>query len=90
MTTRISVPVRARTDVQGRITPEAFTLRGQTLVISRVVDCRPARETKQGGQGTRYTVVAGQMRLRLLLDDEQRWYVEEEQHVREIPRYNGG
>lgn len=87
---KVYVAVSARTDSSGCITPEAFTLRGRTLRIDRVLDSRPAKETKQGGQGVRYTVAIGQARLRLFRDDERRWFVEEEEHVRQIPCDDGG
>jgi len=89
MITRTAVWVRACADEQGRVTPEMLRLRGQTLKIDRVVDCRPARQTRQGGSGIRYTVLIGQTPLRLCWDD-RRWYVEEESHVREVPYFHGG
>lgn len=84
------VRVRAWADTDGRITPEAFTLRGQTLAIDRVDERREARATKAGGQGTRYTVRTGQAMFRLFMDDGRRWYLEEDCDVREIPCDDGG
>ena len=82
--------VRARTDENGRTTPEAFRLGDALLPIARVVERREARATKQGGRGTRCTVVVGQTRMYLYLDEDRRWFVEEESHVRKIPHHHGG
>ena len=60
MKDRLYVRVCARADEHGVITPEAFTLNGHTLPITRVVERRETRQTKYGGQGTRYLVRVGQ------------------------------
>ena len=63
-------------------------LHDQTLPIDRVTDRRAAHATKAGGQGTRYTVHVGPRQLYLFLDEDRRWFVEEERNVREIPYYD--
>lgn len=68
--------VQARTDVNGRVTPEAFRLGDELLPIARVTERREARATKQGGRGMRYTVLVGQTLLYLYLDEDRRWFVE--------------
>lgn len=78
------VRVCARADADGHITPEAFTLFGRTLPITQVLECREARQTRQGGQGARYLIRAGRWQTYLYLDDDRRWYVEEDEHVRQI------
>lgn len=88
MSNRIYVKVRARTDEEGRITPLSFTIDGQTLPISRVLERREARETRAGGQGIRYLVRTGEHRIYLYLAEDRRWYVEENEHVREISYLN--
>lgn len=85
MSGRIYVKVCARTDENGHITPVAFTREGLTLPITRVLECREAKETREGGRGTRYLVRAGEHQACLYLDEERRWYVKEDEHVREIP-----
>lgn len=87
---KVYVSVWARAEPDGRIIPEAFKLRGQTLVVERVLERREARATKAGGRGTRYTVRVGQAQACLFMDEERRWYVEEEEHVREVPHHDGG
>ncbi len=69
--------VRARTDVNGTVTPEAFRRGDELLPIARVAERREARATKQGGRGIRYTILVGQTRLYLYMDEDRRWFVEE-------------
>lgn len=69
--------VRARTDVNGIVTPEAFRWGDELLPIARVAERREARATKQGGRGIRYTILVGQTRLYLYMDEDRRWFVEE-------------
>ncbi len=88
MTERVYVKVCAKCDEAGRITPVAFTREGQTLPITRVVECREAKETRAGGRGFRYLVRVGDHQTCLYMDEERRWYVEEEQNVREIPYFD--
>lgn len=90
MSKRICVKVRAMTDEEGKITPLSFTKDGQTLPISRVLERREARETRAGGQGIRYLVCAGNQPTYLYLGEDRRWYVEENDNVREISYLNGG
>ena len=85
MSDRIYVKVRGKTDEDGRITPLSFTKDGQTMPISRVLERREARETRAGGQGTRFLVRVGNHQVCLHLDEDRRWYVEENAHVRKIP-----
>ena len=87
---KMSAGVYAWTDVLGGITPAAFVPEGKTLPIDRVVDCREARAAKSGGRDLRYSVCVAWKQRCLFPDTEQRGYVEEGSHVREIPYHNGG
>lgn len=80
--------VRARTDANGVITPEAFKIEEQLVRVDGVMACRPAHATKAGGRGTRYTVRVGAQEIYLFLDEDRRWFLEEEQNVREIPYHD--
>ena len=90
MKDRLYVRVCARADEHGEITPEAFTLNGHTLPITRVVERRETRQTKDGGQGMRYLVRVGQKQTCLYRDDDRRWYVEDIEDVRQVSHFNGG
>lgn len=90
MKDKLYVRVCARADEHGVITPEAFTLNGHTLPITRVVERRETRQTKYGGQGTRYLVRVGQNQACLYRDDDRRWYVEDNEDVRQVSHFNGG
>lgn len=68
----------------------AFVPEGKTLPIDRVADCREARAAKSGGRDLRYSVCVAWKQRCLFPDTEQRGYVEEGSHVREIPYHNGG
>ena len=69
--------VRARTDEDGRITPEAFRIGDAVLPIARVAERREARATKAGGRGTRYTILVGQTQMYLFMDEDRRWFLPE-------------
>jgi hypothetical protein len=87
---RLYVRVSAETDETGQITPFLLILRGVKLPIDRVLDRRQAHATKAGGQGMRYTVRIGKNQAYLFQDDAQRWFVEEDDDVRQVPHYDGG
>lgn len=87
---KVYVRVRARADERGCVTPEGFALGGRDLMIDQVLEHREARQTKRGGRGTRYLVRAGGWRGYLYRDEERRWYLEEDEHVRQISRLHGG
>ena len=78
MFTRTYVQVIATFNEDGSITPHALTFHDQQL------DRRPAAATKAGGQGMRYTVRIGGKQTYIFLDEQQRWFVEEKEHVRQI------
>ncbi|HPY95231.1 MAG TPA: hypothetical protein PLR12_07355 [Clostridia bacterium] len=90
MKVKVYVPVRAQADEAGLITPEGLTVDGNALVIDRVLERREARQTKQGGRGVRYLVRAGHWEAYLYRDEDRRWYLEEDEHVRQIPCFDGG
>lgn len=82
MARKTYVRVATETDETGRITPLSVVFDGTRLPIDRVTDRRQAHATKTGGQGMRYTVHIGNHQTYLFQDDEQRWFVEESDHVR--------
>ncbi|MBQ4551422.1 MAG: hypothetical protein IKM26_00165 [Clostridia bacterium] len=84
MFTRTYVQVIATFNEDGSITPHALTFHDQQFIIDRVLDRRPAAATKAGGQGMRYTVRIGGKQTYIFLDEQQRWFVEEKEHVRQI------
>ncbi|HSK69701.1 MAG TPA: hypothetical protein VLA21_10610 [Candidatus Limnocylindria bacterium] len=90
MAGRAWVRVSARIEASGQVTPLSFALDGVTVPVDRVVERRLAQATKGGGQGMRYTIRVGQAQAQLFQDDMQRWFLEEDEHVREIPRHDGG
>lgn len=71
------VEVIARTDENGRITPQAIVWKdGRTFSIDRVLDARRAASLKVGGTGMRYLVsIAGVSTY--LFYENPRWFVEE-------------
>jgi hypothetical protein len=84
------VRVAQETDENGLITPTSLVFQGVKMDIDRVLDRRQAHATKTGGQGMRYTVRIGRHETYLFQDDAQRWFVEEMDHVREVPHCDGG
>lgn len=84
MFTRTYVQVIATFGEDGSITPHALTFHDQQFIIDRVLDRRPAAATKAGGQGMRYTVRIGDKQTYIFQDEQQRWFVEEKEHVRQI------
>lgn len=82
---RTFVRVRARTEADGSIIPEALLLDGHCLLVDRVLECREAKQTKEGGSGTRYLVACAGAPLALFLDEERRWLMEDGLDVRQIP-----
>lgn len=90
MARKTYVRVSADTDEAGRVTPVSMVLHGVSMAIDRVLDCRQAHATKTGGQGMRYTVRIGHAQAYLFQDDDQRWFVEEDEHVRQVPHHDGG
>ena len=84
MALRTYVQVIATFHEDGRITPHALTFHDRQFIIDRVLDRRPAAATKAGGQGMRYTVRIGDKQTYLFYDEQQRWFVEEKEHVRPL------
>lgn len=90
MARKTYVRVCLQADETGKITPTSLVFQGQVLPIDQVLERRQAHATKTGGQGMRYTIRIGKHQTYLFQDDAQRWFVEEENHVRKIPPDNRG
>ena len=74
------VAVFAKHDLNGRIQPVAYQLKGDVPVkIDIITDERQAASLKSGGQGTRYTckVTVGEVQSDIyLFHDEELWFME--------------
>ena len=74
------VVVFAKHDLNGRIQPVAYQLKGDVPVkIDIITDERQAASLKSGGQGTRYTctVTVGEVQSDIyLFHDEELWFME--------------
>ena len=81
MPRRTYVSVLARFDEEGQILPLSIRLHDRLYEIDRVLDRRMAAATKAGGQGMRYTIRIRDHVTYLFLDEHQRWFVEEKDHV---------
>lgn len=74
------VTVFAKHELNGRIQPVAYQLKGDVPVkIDLITDERQAASLKSGGQGTRYTckVTVGEVQSDIyLFHDEELWFME--------------
>lgn len=76
---KVYVKVRADHLIDGRVRPLMFrTEDGPAVRIDRVTDVRQAPALKAGGQGIRYTCMAGGQEVRLFYD-EPYWFTEREE-----------
>lgn len=67
----------AYTDTQGAIRPARIRWEdGQEWEVDRVLEVREAHATKVGGFGTRFLVRIGNHQRALFLQDDGRWFVE--------------
>ena len=70
------VKVRADHDIGGKITPLKFReAEGETYLIDRITDVRPAISERTGGHGMRYTCRV-QDRQVYLFHDRDLWFIE--------------
>lgn len=88
MARKTYVAVYSKTDECGLITPIFLIFKGQRMEIDRVTERRQAHATKTGGQGTRYTIYISGKQTYLFEDNAKRWFVEENDNVRQIPYHH--
>lgn len=69
------IPVVAKFDTQGGMTPLAIEWHGLTLSVDKVLDRRMAPSLKHGGYGMRFTIRIRNT-LCYLFCDEGKWFLE--------------
>lgn len=72
------LPVKVRADhlLDGRVVPLLFKPEdGDAARIDAILDVREAAALKAGGQGTRYLIRVGDIRL-ALFHDRGKWFIE--------------
>ena len=70
------VKVRADHDIGGKITPLKFReAEGETYLIDRITDVRPAASERTGGHGMRYTCRVQGKQI-YLFHDRDIWFIE--------------
>lgn len=76
---KVFISVLAYTDTQGAIRPERIRWEdGQEWEVDRVLEVREAHATKAGGFDARFLVRIGNHQRALFLQDDGRWFVENE------------
>ena len=71
------VEVYAVFEPDGRIKPLSLTWDdGESYEVDRILDVRQAAALKAGGNGLRYTCLFGGTQRYLLLQEDNRWFVE--------------